>query len=203
MSSALSFSQLIRRSRFLLFVTVSAAAFGLLFSLLVPLQYSSTIRLLVTQPNAGATDPYTASKFTERIAGSLSELLYSSSFANSIISKTTATDTQAFPVDEYTRRKVWHKTIETTLTPGTGILSITAYRTTREQATLLVSAASQELILQAPNYWSGVRLQIIDTPLPSRWIARPEFVKNALFGAMIGFLLGLLWTIGRAPERRN
>ena len=178
------------------------ALFAIAFSFLSPIQYSSSVRLLITQANTVGTDPYTTLKFTERIAGSLSELLYSSSFANNIISEAKGLSQTAFSTDEYERRKQWQKTIETAVTPGTGIMVITAYQTTRDQATSLVDAASHELALQAPNYFgSNVRVQVIDTPLPSQWIARPTFLKNGLFGAVLGFMIGLIWAVAKQGRR--
>lgn len=172
------------------------------FSFLSPIQYSSSVRLLITQANAVGADPYTTLKFTERIAGSLSELLYSSSFANNIISEAKGLDPKAFPSDEYQRRKQWQKTIETAVTPGTGIMVITAYQSTRDQATSLIDAASRELALQAPNYFgSNVRVQVIDAPLPSQWIARPTFLKNGLFGAVLGFMIGLIWVVAKQGRK--
>lgn len=202
MSHALSSSRLGASSRFVIGITVLGALFALVFSLLTPLQYSSSVRLLITQASAAGTDPYTTLKFTERIAGSLSELLYSSSFANNIIRQSKGLDPNAFPADEYQKRKQWQKTIETAVTPGTGIMVITAYQPTRDQATLLVESAARELSLQAPNYFgANVRVQVIDTPLPSKWIARPHFVKNGVFGAVVGFMLALIWVLAKKEKR--
>lgn len=204
MSHALSSRGVASAWRFITSTTILGTLFAIAFSLLIPLQYSSSVRLLITQINASGTDPYTTLKFTERIAGSLSELLYSSSFANNIISQAKGLSVQAFPIDEYQRRKQWQKSIETSVTPGTGIMVISAFQPTREQATALVEAASRELTLQTPNYFgSNVRVQVIDAPLPSQWIARPDFLKNGLFGAVIGFMLSLIWVLGKKKEGRG
>lgn len=202
MSHALSSAGMFRSWRFVATITLLGLFFATAFSFLVPLQYSSSVRLLITQANAVGSDPYTTLKFTERIASSLSELLYSSSFANNILKQAKGLDQRTFSSDEYQRRKQWQKTVETAVTPGTGIMVITAYQPTREQATVLVEAAARELSLQAPNYFgSNVRVQVIDTPLPSQWIARPDFIKNGLFGAVIGFLLSLIWVLGKKEKR--
>ena len=202
MSHALSSPGILKSWRFIVSITVLGVFFAIAFSLLIPLQYSSSVRLLITQANAVGSDPYTTLKFTERIASSLSELLYYSSFANNIISQAKGLNVKTFPSDEYQRRKQWQKTIETSVTPGTGIMVITAYQPSREQATALIEAAARELSLQAPNYFgSNVRVQIIDAPLPSQWIARPDFLKNGLFGAVVGFILSLIWVLGKKEKR--
>jgi capsular polysaccharide biosynthesis protein len=196
MSSVLSFQSLTRVWRTLLLTSVLGAVFALALSFLQPLQYASTVRLLITQTTSGTTDPYTALKFTERIAGSLSELLYSSTFANNILQSASGLDTTYFPREEYDKRKLWQKTVETGVSPGTGILTVSAYHPRREQAKILVEAASRELTVQAPNYFgANVRVQVIDAPLDSRWYARPDFPGNILLGFGIGLFLGLAWLL--------
>jgi uncharacterized protein involved in exopolysaccharide biosynthesis len=196
MSSALSFNQFGRAWRTLLVTSLLGAVFALAFSLVQPLQYASTVRLLITQTTSSAVDPYSALKFTERIAGSLSELLYSSTFANNILQSAKDLDQSYFPQDEYSKRKLWQKTVEAGVSPGTGILTVSAYHPRRDQAKILVESASRELTVQAPNYFGGnVRVQVIDAPLDSRWYARPNIPNNLLLGFGVGFFLGLAWLL--------
>jgi hypothetical protein len=56
------------------------AVLATLASFLRPIEYASTVRLLILQTNAGGLDPYTALKSTERIAQNLGVLAYTSSF---------------------------------------------------------------------------------------------------------------------------
>lgn len=201
MPSALSLNYVTRAWRTLVITSLLGALLALVLSFLQPLQYSSTVRLLITQTTTGAVDPYSALKFTERIAGSLSELLYSSTFANNILQNAKDLDPTYFPQDEYSKRKLWQKTVETVVSPGTGILTVSAYHPSRVQAKILVEAASRELTVQAPNYFGpNVRVQIIDAPLDSRWYARPNIPKNLLLGFGIGLFLGLAWLLTR-PRR--
>ena len=72
---------LVHAWKFILLMAILGAGLALLFSLITPLQYSSTVRVLIIQPNATGLDPYTAIKSTERIATSLSELVYTSTFS--------------------------------------------------------------------------------------------------------------------------
>lgn len=203
MSSAPSLQSFVHSWRVLLFTSILGAIFALVFSFITPLQYSSTVRLLITQTAGSITDPYTSLKFTERIASDLSELLYSSTFADSILKSAKDLDLARFPSDEYNKRKTWQKTIETTVTPGTGILTVIAYHPVRQQARILVEASSRELAAQAPNYFgSGVRVQVIDSPLDSRWYARPAIPENMLLGFGIGLFLGLAWIL-MGPRRSS
>jgi capsular polysaccharide biosynthesis protein len=198
MSRAPSFRSFIASWRFLGLMALLGLVLALSLSFLTPLQYSSSVRIMITQTNASGIDPYTALKFTERIASSLSELLYSSSFATNILGQAKDFNANYFPQDEYAKRTAWRKAIETTVTPGTGIMLITAYNPNKTQASILADAAARELAIQTPNYFGyNVRVQVIDTPLNSRWFTRPDFLKNGAFGLVIGLLIGCIWVIGK------
>lgn len=202
MSSPNYVRPLFRSWRFLLTLTFLGAILALLFSLATPLRYSSTVRLLVTQNNVGSLDPYTAIKATERIASSLSELVYSTSFFDQVMALASGVDATYFPQDEYNKRQLWRQTIETSIAAGTGIMEVAVFHPDRQQARLLVEAASKELAIQAQTFFgSGVRVQVIDSPLDSRWFVRPRFLTNAIFGAIIGLFLGIIWILMQATKR--
>jgi uncharacterized protein involved in exopolysaccharide biosynthesis len=181
-------------------LTLLGAVLALVASFVQPLRYSSTERVLITQTNATGLDPYTAIKSTERIAENLAEIIYTSSFFNAVMSKAQI-DTSYFPEDEIDKRKLWQRTIQTEITPNTGVVSIIAYHPKRDSATELAVRVAQELQTVTPNYFGySVRVQIIDDPLPSRWFAKPDFTRNVMAGAAIGFLLGAAWVLGRVKS---
>lgn len=180
--------------------TLIGAVLALGFSFAQPLRYSSTERVLITQTNTAGIDPYTAIKSTERIAQNLVEIIYTSSFFNAVVANSQV-DPSYFPTDEISKRKKWQQTIETSVSAGTGVMSIIAYHTNRDQATELAVKVAEQLSQVAPNYFGfSVRVQIIDDPLPSRFFAKPDFVRNTLFGAMVGFLLGTAWVFGKSKN---
>ena len=75
-------------------------------------------------------------------------------------------------------------------------MTVAAYHPSRDQARILVEAASHELSIQAPNYFGpNVRVQVIDTPLDSRWYAKPDFARNVFLGFGVGLFLGLAWLL--------
>jgi len=188
--------------KFLLATTGVGLALALAFSLAQPLRYSSTERLLITQTNVVGLDPYTAIKSTERIAQNLSEIVYTTSFFNAVVARAKI-DPSYFPQDEISKRQKWHDAIDTNVAAGTGVMSVVAYHTDRAQATALAIGVAQELVDIAPNYFGySVRVQIIDDPLPSRFFAKPDFLKNGLFGAIAGLLLGGIWVLGRGYRQK-
>ena len=204
MTKSFSFRPLIAAWQLLLSCAALGALLALAFSLVTPLQYSSTVRLLITQPNATGLDPYTAIKSTERIATSLSELVYTTTSFNDILAQAKGFDPTYFPTDEINKRKMWSRAIEIAVTPGTGIMSVTAFHPNRDQARLLVDATANEIAAQAPGYFGNiVHVQVIDSPLDSRWYARPNFVSNGLFGFFIGLLLSLAWVLTKMTRSRE
>lgn len=191
---------LVRSWRLIAIMSALGTVLALAFSFAQPLRYSSTERVLITQANTAGVDPYTAIKSTERIAQNLSEIIYTSSFFNAVMGKAQI-GANYFPLDEIAKRSLWRKTIETGVSGGTGVMSIIAYHTSRADATELAVKVAQELSTIAPNYFGySVRVQIIDDPLPSRFFAKPDFLKNALFGAIIGLLLGTAWVLGKTKN---
>jgi uncharacterized protein involved in exopolysaccharide biosynthesis len=192
----------VRAWRLLLLVTLGGLVIAILVSVLQPLKFSSTVRLLITQTNATGVDPYTAIKSTERIGQNLTEIAYTSSFFNAV-TKQEGIDTAYFSTDEIDKRKEWQKTVAINVVPGTGVMDVVVYHKDRNQATLLAVAVAKELATQAPNYFGySVRLQIIDDPLPSRFFAQPDFVQNGALGAIFGFLVGSLWVLAKMKEIR-
>ncbi len=176
---------------------------ALVFSLLQIKMYSSQVRLLITQTNVTGVDPYTAIKSTERIGQNLSELVFSSSFFNAVINEG-GVDANYFTLnDEIDKREEWEETVDVGVTPGTGVMYVTAYHPDRSQATAIAVAVADQLAEQAPNFFGySVRVQIIDDPLPSRFFAKPDFVTNLSFGLILGFLLGSAWVLARIRQIR-
>lgn len=186
----------------LVLITLAGLVLALLGSALMPLKFSSTVRLLITQTNATGVDPYTAIKSTERIGQNLAEIVYTSSFFNAVTQQQ-GVDLTYFPTDEIDKRQEWKNTMSINVVAGTGIMEVTAYHKDRNQATILAVDVAKELAQQAPNYFGySVRLQIIDDPLPSRFFAKPDFVQNGGLGALFGFLVGSLWVLARMKEIR-
>jgi len=187
----------LRSWRLIALSTLVGLVLAIGFSLVQPLRYSSSVRLLITYTNVTGLDPYTAVKSTERIAQNLSEIVYTSSFFNAVMADSSI-DASYFPTDEISKRAKWRDTVETSVSAGTGVMTVTAYHPNRDQATAIVVRVAQEIANQAPNFFGySVRVQIIDDPLPSRFFAKPDFIQNAIFGALIGLLASSAWVLGR------
>ena len=176
---------------------VAFAAAGLVLALLAsfvqPMKYSSTVRLLVMQDLGSATDAYTASRSEERIAENLSTIVYTTTFFDDVMGAGFSIQDRYFPTEDYKKRREWTKTVEATISRGSGIMNVSAYHQDVTQAEQIARAVAFVLTQKATDYVSGgnVEVRIIDAPLNSRWPVRPNFIANSVSGVVLGGLLGI------------
>ena len=190
--------------KFLLMMAIAGAVAITLVSFLFPLRYSSTVRMLVTQTVASDVDPYTAMKSAERVAGNLAMLLQTSTFMDKTLTTAAGFDDKYFPSDDTDKRKLWSKTVVPTVTAGSGLITVVVYHPKVQQAEILADAAARTLVDQTSNYFGeNVHAQLMDTPLNSKWIVRPRFLQNAIFGLVAGFLIGFAFVLIKIAKQRS
>ena len=134
------------------------------FSLLSPLKYGAKSRLLVVQ-NTGGVDPYTVSKSNEYLGNLFSQVAYSGSFYNLVISSPFDIDKNYFSGDYNKQMKTWGKTIATKTIADTGIIEINIYHQNPYQAQQIALAVNDILINKNSNYQGGgesIKVNIID-----------------------------------------
>jgi len=173
---------------------------ALVFSVVQPLKYSSTIRLLITQQVSSA-DAYTASRSAERVAEELAAIVYTSTFFDEVVaSDEFGIDTSFFSEDEYKKRKEWGKTVEVTVARGTGMLTIKVYNEDVSQAKKISEAISFLLTTEGWTYTSGGNIIVreVDEALLSRWPVKPNIPLNAFSGLVVGLIVGLGYVVVRS-----
>jgi capsular polysaccharide biosynthesis protein len=190
--------------------TITALAFvglvvALLVSFLQPLRYSSTVRLLILQENSSSLDAYTASRSTERLAENLATIVYTTSFFNQVMSAGFDIDQSVFPSREDKKRKTWGKMVSTSVSRGNGLLTVSIYHTEVTQAEQIINAVAYVLTQKAGEYLSGsqVVVRVVDSPLNSRWPARPNIPANAFSGLVLGGLAGVGYVLLQAERIRR
>ena len=172
-------------------------------TLIQPLKYQATVRLLVIQKSDTVVDPYTSSRGAEKIAQLITQIVHSDSFMEKVVSS-------GFQVrDEYgtdldLRRKRWAKTIEARQVPETAIIELFVYHISVEQARNIVKAASTALQTKSSEYHGAgenVQLREIDSAVVSRFPVKPNIVLNAIAGVIIGFCVSAGFIVARARKR--
>ncbi len=173
----------------------------LLVSLFFPWEYSATTRLLVIPSSSLGVDPYTAIKSAERINENLSQVIHTSSFydrVTKIQAQFNFDPTGLNNLSESDRRDRWAKEVVTEVISGTGILSIKVYNHDKDQAVAWANAIAFVLSTQGYEYTSNnVQIKIVDTALPSRFVARPNFLLVAVLGLIVGGLLGAGYVLNK------
>lgn len=189
---------LFHRKKIILGAAAGLAVF-LIAGLFFPWEYSATSRLLVIPSSTLGVDPYTAIKSAERISENLAQVIHTSSFFDRV-----AKTQQQFNFDpsifsnlsESKRRSAWERAVITEVVPGTGFFNIKVYNKDKEQAVNWASAISYALSTQGFEYTSSnVQIKIVDTPLASRFITRPNFLTLGFLGVVVGGLLGAAYIL--------
>ena len=178
---------------------------ALLLCLVQPLKYSSTVRLLVMQDLGSATDAYTASRSEERIAENLSTIVYTTTFFDEVMDAGFSIQERYFPSKDYKKRQEWAKTVDATISRGSGLMTITAYHQDVSQAEQIARAVASVLTAKASEYTSGggVEVRLIDAPLNSRWPVKPNILANAVSGAVLGGLAGIGFVLTQYEKIRR
>ena len=177
---------------------------ALILSFIQPLRYSSSVRLLILQ-DLGSTDAYTASRSVERVAENLATIVYTTSFFNEVLSAGFDIDEGTFPLEEDKKRREWSDMVFTSVSRGSGLLTISVYHQNVEQAEQIVNAIASVLSQKASEYISGgtVEVRVVDTALNSNWPAKPNIPANAFSGFVLGGLAGVAYLLLQAERIRR
>ncbi len=163
-----------------------------------PLRYGGTVRLLIIQRSTYGLDPYTAAKSAERIADNLSQVLYTQDFFTKVLAQDPTIDQTKFPSDQTKRRKAWEQALRTSLTQGTGLLSVTVLSTDKGEATKIAQSIADVLTLRGKEYIGGdLEVKLVDTPLVSSYPISPNVPLGLAVGLLAGLVVGVfyaLWT---------
>lgn len=190
-------------------IAVSAAITMVLaagLSFLRPLEYSSTMRLLIIQKAGATLDPYTAIRSAESIADNLSQIIYTSVFFDKVEGAGFNIDRSYFDANETKRRQQWSDMVSTLVTHQTGFLQISVYHKSKDQASEIARAIGFILTTEGNQYVGGrdLEIRLVDTPLQSRFPVRPNVPLNAFLGAVIGVILSSLYiVVGEARRHRR
>lgn len=195
------------RRRFIAAFALAVGVLTVIISLLQPLKYSATVRLLITQKAAFTLDPYTAIRSTELIAENLGQVVGTSSFLDRVLESGYKVDANYFKRSSETRRRaLWKNTVSTAIARGTGLLNITVYHPSKEEAKRVVSAIAFLLSTQGSDYVGReITVRLVDSPLTSKFPVRPNLPLNFVAGIFVGAVLsgGWVWVDHRRRKHRG
>jgi capsular polysaccharide biosynthesis protein len=194
-----------RRWAFITTVTLLVVLLSLVFTLLQPFRYESSVKILIIQKSTLGFDAYSASKSAERIGQNLSQVIYSSSFLSKVLNAGYEIDKSYFPADEEKKRDEWSRLVAADVGAGTTILNIAVYHPNREQATIIATAITSVLQQNAGEYigYPDVELKIVDEPLTSNYPVKPNVILNLVLGFVAGFFLAISILLVTYSEERE
>lgn len=176
--------------------TVSVMALAFILTIVQPLNYSSSTEALVIQKQLTETDSYLSAKSAEKIATSLSSVIYSTSFFEKV-SQTGLVDlSEISALSEADKRDEWEERVGAQVVPETGIIQITAYDTNPQEAENLASAVAYTLATQGDEYHGGgenIQVKVINSALTSKYPVKPNLFVNLALGLVIGLSGSLLY----------
>lgn len=166
---------------------------SLLLSLIRPLEYSASNKLIVIQPTNINIDAYSAIKSVERISEKLADIVYTTSFYDKVMSSNYNIDKTYFKSNEKKKRKQWQKMVSTQVVRGSGMIKLQVYHTDKSQAYEILGAITHVFNKNGWEYLGSMNITIfeIDKPLISNWPIRPNFILNGLFGLLFGLIFGI------------
>ncbi|MBU1896036.1 hypothetical protein KJ641_04170 [Patescibacteria group bacterium] len=181
-----------KRWKILVLVGILVAILSSAVSLLFPIEYRADTEVLIISRQQYGVDPYTVAKSAERIAESLSQAIKTDDFYQRVLeSSDQSIDTSRFTnVEERIKRKRWQKAVEAKAVFGTSLMTISAYHKDPNQAAILAKAVSDTIVLHGSSYVGTlINIKVVNTPVVSRWPARPNILLNAFLGFLIGILI--------------
>lgn len=168
---------------------------GVGLTLVQPLKYSSSLRLLVVQNASGVADPYATTRANEYLSEILSKVSYSTTFFDQVLNSGLQVNPAYFGQTNKKISKTWSKTIDVRPVGNTGIISVTAYHPQKDQAERIARAVGTVLITQNGNYHGlgdKVTLRLLDDPITSTYPVKPNLLINAGLSIVLGLVFALL-----------
>ncbi len=187
---------LVSRTRFIVTIGFIGLLLAIIVSLFFPLKYSASAGVFVIPRQGFGVDPYTVIKSSERIGENLALAIGTSEFLDRVLEIEPRIDKTVFPTEERLRRKYWKKNVEADVTPGTGLLRVTAYNTDPAQAVILASGVSQAVMEFGIEYVGAqATFKVADEPISSRFPVRPNIPMNGLIGFLFGAILASIFVL--------
>ncbi len=173
-------------------VTVFIAAASVIVR---PLEYKSTVKVMLIERQITQLDLYTAARGLERVAANLGKIVYTDSFFNKTL-KTPIKVADNFGATETKRRENWQRKVRVSNIPGSSIMVVEAYDPNPTQSRAIAQAVSYVLTLRSQEYLGdnpNLQVKEIDSALTSTRPVRPDFIKTFILGLGVGILLAGLW----------
>lgn len=175
-------------------ITLIVTSLAGALSLIQPLKYRSSLKLLVVQENTQTGDTYTLMRSNEYLGKLLANVTYSTGFAEKVFANSPTLDRSYFGDTPKKLATNWTNSLDVKNLPETGIIEINAYHSDREQTELLARSIGANLIASNAEYHGlgeQVKIKILDEPITTNWPVKPNLPLNLVLGLISGLALSL------------
>ncbi len=189
---------LLKRWKAIFVFGLIVGAVSVAVSFLFPLEYRADAQVLIISRSRTGVDPYTVVKSAERVGENVAQVMKTNDFFEKVmVQPGYSLDQSKFAgITERKKRKLWQKTVQTSVVYGTGILNISAYDTDPQVAIDYAGAAADTLSARGWEYVGGdVTIKVVNQPVASKWPARPNLPVNFAAGFVVGLALMSLLTL--------
>lgn len=179
---------------------------AMILTVIQPFKYGSESKMLVVQNYTSGVDPYVASKSNEYLSSILAKIISSNYFFKEVLESGFNIENDYFYGDAEKQMKKWQKTVQARAINDTGIISISVFHKDKYQAEQINRAINYILKSRHSYYHGGgdsVIVKVIDQPVASKWIVRPNIVMNLILGILLGFILSLCFIYLFPEEKYN
>jgi capsular polysaccharide biosynthesis protein len=167
-------------------------------SVLIPGYYKAESDVIIISRNQVGLDPFTESKIAEQIGGNLAQVVGTEDFYTKVMQApgTTFDKTRWTNLTSRDLRKFWARDVTAQVVYGTNLLKIMVYSTSKDDTQKLANAVTDTLVGRGLEYvGGGVNLKVVNTPLVSRFQARPNIFVTTAGGFVAGVVLAGLWLV--------
>lgn len=175
--------------KLILFAGIALAIVVGAVTALFPRQYRADAQVLIISQSRYGVDPYTAAKSAERVGENLIQVMKTNDFYQKVVTQSNRQlDLSKFEkLSERAKRKLWQKTLETSVVYGSSVLNVAAYNTDSEQAKEWAGAVVDTLSSKGWEYVGGdVIIKIVNEPVSTRFPVKPNLLSNIVLGFLVG-----------------
>lgn len=173
------------------------ALLSVAMSLFFPRQYRAESDLLLLSRGEGSADPYTQAKSAERIGQNLAQVIGTADFFNQVLGGSDPFERRGWQsLSPRAQRRAWRQDVQASMRYNSNLLHLTAYSDTPADAVALSEAILKTIVSRSGEYGGGATaLRVVNPPLVSAWLGRPNLLVNGTAGFMVGGLLAVLWVV--------
>ena len=184
------------RWRLIVASMVIFALIAFIISTILPAKYQSDISMIVVQKQSSEkVDAFSATKSAEFLSNIFSNVIYTTSFFNSVQDAPFEVK-RDFSHDPEERERQWENFIDVKKVNNTGIINISVFDTSRTTAEETAKAIAYILTTNSEEYHGGgerVDVRLIDGPNTPLRPTVPHILQNTIVGAIIGIILAIVF----------